>query len=98
MHMSLRTIPALTAVIRAAGIVAHPVLPPQGTVPAPRGQTRTYYLAAAEVAWDYAPSTWLYDGHVNDHITAGMHAGPLHGHALRPRPRCRQGGDERGER
>jgi FtsP/CotA-like multicopper oxidase with cupredoxin domain len=56
MHMSLRTIPALTAVILAAGIVAHPVLPPQDTVPAPQGQTRTYYLAADEVAWDYAPS------------------------------------------
>jgi manganese oxidase len=56
MHMSLRTIPALTAVILAAGIVAHPALPPQDTVPAPQGQTRTYYLADDEVAWDYAPS------------------------------------------
>jgi FtsP/CotA-like multicopper oxidase with cupredoxin domain len=56
MRMSLRTIAVLTAVILAAGIVAHPVVPSQGAVPSPQGQTHTYYVAADEVAWDYAPS------------------------------------------
>jgi FtsP/CotA-like multicopper oxidase with cupredoxin domain len=56
MHMSLRIIPVLTAVILASGLVAHPVFTPQGTAPSPQGQTHTYYLAADEVAWDYAPS------------------------------------------
>jgi manganese oxidase len=56
MHMNLRLIPVLTGVILAAGIVARPVFSPQGTVPTPQDQTHTYYLAADEVAWDYAPS------------------------------------------
>src|SRR5947199_7590445 len=56
MHMSVRIIRVLTAVIFAAGIVAHPTFSPYGAAASPQGQTHTYYLAAAEVAWDYAPS------------------------------------------
>jgi hypothetical protein len=58
--MSLRIIPVLTAVILAAGIVAHPIVSHQGTIPSPQGQTHTYYIAAYiaadAVAWDDAPS------------------------------------------
>src|SRR5919205_3523434 len=56
MHMNLRLIPVLTGVILAAGIVARPVFSPQSTAASPRGQAHTYYIAADEVAWDYAPS------------------------------------------
>jgi FtsP/CotA-like multicopper oxidase with cupredoxin domain len=56
MPISLRIIPILTAVILAAGIVARPGFSPQGTAFSLRGQTHTYYIAADEVAWDYAPT------------------------------------------
>jgi FtsP/CotA-like multicopper oxidase with cupredoxin domain len=56
MTMNLRLISVLAGVLLAAGLVARPVFSAQGTVPASQGQTHTYYLAADEVAWDYAPS------------------------------------------
>ncbi len=46
---------ALGAICMAATVVC--VLPaPLNAAPAPAGKTRTYYVAADEVQWDYAPS------------------------------------------
>src|SRR5256885_6033303 len=56
MRMYLRIIPVLTAIFIAAGVVALPALGSHSAAPAPDGKTHTYYVAADEVAWDYAPT------------------------------------------
>jgi hypothetical protein len=36
------------------------------------GKIRTYYIAADEVHWDYAPGIWMFHCHIDDHMDAGM--------------------------